>query len=50
LPDLAKHLKAGVTIQDLELRAGAQTDTAAAAEMQQAKDKLFASIQRKKTA
>src|SRR6202050_3501756 len=50
LPDLAKHLKAGVTIQDLERRARAQTDTAAAAEMQQAKAKLFASIQRKKTA
>ena len=50
LPDPAKYLNAGVTIQDLELRAGAQTDTAAAAEMQQAKDKLFAGIQRKKTA
>jgi len=45
LPDLAKCLKDGVTIQDLERRAKAQTDTAAAAEMQQAKAKLFASIQ-----
>jgi hypothetical protein len=50
LPDLAKYLKTGVTIQNLERRAGAQTDTAAAAEMQQAKAKLFVSIQRKKTA
>jgi transposase InsO family protein len=50
LPDLAKHLKADVTIQELEQRAGAQTDTAAATEMQQAKGKLFASFQGKKTA
>jgi transposase InsO family protein len=50
LPDLAKCLKAGVTIQDLERRAGEQTDTAAAAAMQQAKAKLFASIQEKRTA
>jgi transposase InsO family protein len=50
LPDLAKCLKDGVTIQDLERRAKAQTDTAAATEMQQAKAQLFASIQKKKTA
>ena len=50
LPDLAKHLKEGVTIQDLERRAKAQTDTAAAAEMQQAKAKLFVNIQTKRTA
>jgi len=50
LPDLAKHLKGDVTIQALERRAGEQTDTVAAAEMQQAKDKLFASIHGKKTA
>ena len=50
LPDLAKCLKDGVTIQDLERRAKAQTDTAAAAEMQHAKAKLFANIQKKKTA
>jgi transposase InsO family protein len=50
LPDLAKHLKDNVTIRDLEQRAGAQTDTAAATAMQQAKQKLFASIQGKKTA
>jgi hypothetical protein len=34
----------------LNLWAGAQSDTAAATEMQQAKDKLFASFQGKKTA
>jgi len=39
-----------VTIQALERRAGEQTDTVAAAEMQQAKDKLFASIHGRKTA
>jgi hypothetical protein len=50
LPDLAKYLKTDVTIMELEQRAGAQTDTAAATEMQQAKDKLFASFQGKKTA
>jgi len=32
LPDLAKHLKEGVAIQDPERRAKAQTDTAVAAE------------------
>jgi transposase InsO family protein len=50
LPDLARHLKADVTIQDLEQRAGAQSDTAAAAEMQQAKQKLLTSFQGRKTA
>jgi transposase InsO family protein len=50
LPDLARHLKGDVTIEELEQRARAQTDTAAAAEMQQAKQKLLANIQRRKTA
>jgi len=50
LPNLATYLKDDVTIQDLERRAGAQTDTAAATEMQRAKDKLFANIRGKKTA
>jgi hypothetical protein len=50
LPDLAKYLKTDVTIKELEQWAGAQSDTAAATEMQQAKDKLFASFQGKKTA
>jgi transposase InsO family protein len=50
LPDLARHLKAGVTVEDLERRARAQTDTASASEMQGAKDKLFGRIQGKRTA
>jgi hypothetical protein len=50
LPELAKYLKEDVTIQELERRAGAQSDTAAAAEMQGAKQKLFAGFQGKKTA
>lgn len=50
LPDLAKYLKEDITQQELEQRAGAQTDAAAAAEMQQAKEKLFERIQGKKTA
>ena len=50
LPEVAKYLKEGVSIQELERRTGGQSDTAAAAEMQQAKQKLFASFQGKKTA
>jgi len=50
LPGLAGYLKAGVTIETLEQLAGAQTDTAAAAEMQAAKQKLFATFQRRQTA
>jgi transposase InsO family protein len=50
LPDLARHLKADVTIQDLEQRAGVQSDTAAAVEMQQAKQKMLAGFQGRKTA
>jgi transposase InsO family protein len=50
LPDLAKHLKDDVTILDLEQLAGEQTDTAAAAEMQQAKEKLFVGFRDKRTA
>ena len=44
LPGLAGHLKEDVTIADLERQARAQTDTAAAREMQVAKQKLFASF------
>jgi len=50
LPGLAGHLKADVTIQELEGRARAKTDTAAAREMQQAKQKLFASFPGRRTA
>ena len=44
LPGLAGHLKVDVMIADLEQQARAQTDTAAARDMQAAKQKLFASF------
>jgi len=50
LPGLAGYLKPDVTIQDLERRARAQTDTAAARQMQAAKQKLFASFPRRRSA
>lgn len=50
LPSVAAHLKPDVTIQDLEREARAKTDTAAAAEMQKAKQKLLASFQQKRSA
>jgi transposase InsO family protein len=50
VPELAKYLKEDVSIEKLEKRAGAQSDTAAAAEMQAAKQKLFDGFQWKKTA
>ena len=50
LPGLAGHLKGDVTIAELEQRAGAQTDTAAAREMQKVKQKLFTSFLQKRSA
>ena len=50
LPGLAGHLREGMTIEELERRARAQTDTAAAEAMQAAKQKLFAAIHRRRTA
>jgi transposase InsO family protein len=50
LPDLARHLQAGTTQADLEKLAGAESDTAAALRMQEAKLKLFAGIREKRTA
>ena len=47
LPGLASHLKERVTIEQLERRARAQSDTAAAEEMQRAKQKLFESFHRR---
>ena len=41
LPDLARDLKEGVTVEELQRQACAQTDTMAAREMQKAKQKLF---------
>jgi transposase InsO family protein len=50
LPDLARHLKTDVTIQDLERQAQAKTDTAAAEEMQKAKQALFAGFRQRQRA
>jgi len=50
LPGLAGYLKSDVTIAELEQQACAQTDTAAAREMQKAKHKLFGSFQQRRSA
>jgi transposase InsO family protein len=50
LPGLAGHLQAGTTQRDLERMAGAESDTAAAGRMQEAKRKLFAEIRQKRSA
>jgi hypothetical protein len=50
LPDLARHLKSGLTQADLEQQAGVESDTAAAQRMQAAKAKLFAGIGLRRTA
>jgi transposase InsO family protein len=50
LPDLAQHLRSGVTLQHLQQQAVAQTDLDAARTMQTAKQKLFATFRRRRTA
>jgi transposase InsO family protein len=50
LPGVAGYLKPEVTIQDLDRQARAKTDIQAASEMQEAKRKLFASFQRRRSA
>ena len=50
LPGLAGHLKAGVTIEELERGARLRTDSVAAEQMQNAKQKLFATIQQRRIA
>jgi len=50
LPGLAGFLKPDLTIQELERQARALSDTAAAEEMQAAKQKLFAAFQRRRSA
>ena len=50
LPGLAGYLKPDLTVGDLEREARAKTDTAAAAAMQVAKLKLFASFRRRRSA
>ena len=50
LPDLARHLKPGVMVEDLNQLAAKTSDTAAARRMQQARRKLFASFGRRRSA
>jgi hypothetical protein len=50
LPGLAGYLKPDLTVEELERRAGTQTDTGAAIRMQEAKRKLFAGFQHRRTA
>jgi transposase InsO family protein len=50
LPGLAGDLKADVTIEQLDRLAGAKGDTQAAIEMQEAKRKLFAGFQQRRSA
>jgi transposase InsO family protein len=50
LPDLARNLKEGMTIEILDRQARAQTDMAAAEEMQKAKQKLFAGFHQRRSA
>jgi transposase InsO family protein len=50
LPGLAGHLKPDVTVESLERLARAKGDTQAAVEMQEAKRKLFADFQQRRSA
>jgi transposase InsO family protein len=50
LPDVARHLRPELSLTELERRSNAQSDTQAAASMQAAKGKLFAKIQRRRSA
>ena len=50
LPGLAKHLREGLTVDELERQARAMTDTIAAQKMQGAKQKLFATFHHRRSA
>jgi hypothetical protein len=50
LPDLARDLKEGITVEMLDRRARAKTDMEAAQEKQKAKQKLFAGFQQRRIA
>jgi transposase InsO family protein len=50
LPDLARNLKEGITIQMLDQQARAKSDIASAEEMQKAKRELFTAIQTRRIA
>jgi len=50
LPDLARHLKAGLTVEGLNAEAARMSDTEAARRMQEAKRALFAGLNRRRSA
>ena len=50
LPDLARHLKEGLTVSMLNEEAALMSDTVAAQRMQTAKQKLFAKLNQKRSA
>ncbi len=50
LPDVARYLKPGLTVEELNRRASASSDTVAARRMQQAKQKLFAGFEARHSA
>lgn len=50
LPDLARYMREGVSLAELETQARAQSDMAAAKEMQAAKQKLFGKIWERRSA
>ncbi|MBL8218828.1 MAG: transposase family protein [Bryobacterales bacterium] len=50
LPDVARHLKADLTIAELNEVAGAESDTVCARAMQEAKRKLFAKLRQRRSA
>jgi transposase InsO family protein len=50
LPDLARHLKPELTVEELNRKAASSSDTTAARTMQKAKHRLFASFERRHSA
>jgi hypothetical protein len=50
MPDLARYMKPGLTVELMNQRAGRESDTACARRMQKEKQKLFATFGRKQTA
>jgi hypothetical protein len=50
LPDLARHLRPGITMAKLERIASAESDTQAARNMQEAKQKLFGRLRQRRSA
>jgi len=50
LPNLARHLRPEITAEQLEREAQAESDTEAARKMQEAKRRLFAVLQRRRSA